>query len=104
MVTEIILVVIFFMLALVLAYFLGMQYGIGTAEREHYKRMRSDAYEMSGWQKPGDPAPYVPPFRMPDGWCSKIFTTHQHKHELPHIAEIEDALRDGKRAVVMVKK
>ena len=94
---EIVFGIMIIMALIVSAFMLGGLFArhlmMDALDEARRQRQMEEYYRLCGYQKVGDPAPYVPPTIRPRTPRSRV---------LPHINKLDRLLREGKRGTIMV--
>ena len=92
-----VLEILFIIVSIILAFILGgictRRVMLDALDEARRQRQMEEYYRLCGYQKVGDPMPYVPPTIRPRTPRSRF---------LPHMDKLDRILHEGKRGTIMV--
>lgn len=92
-VLEILSIIVSIILAFILGGICTRRVMLDALDEARRQRQMEEYYRLCGYQKVGDPAPYIPPTIRPKTPRARI---------LPHMNRLDRILHEGKRGTILV--
>lgn len=93
-VLAIILIAVMFMCAFILGGLYTRHLMLDALDEVRQQRQAEEYYRLAGYQKVGDPKPYIPPTLRPKA---------PRARSIPHMSTLDRLLHEGKRGTIMVR-
>ena len=93
-VLAVILVAIMFVCVFVLGGIYTRHLMLDALEEARQQRQAEEYYRLAGYQRVGDPKPYVPPTLRPKAPRARV---------IPHMNTLDRLLHEGKRGTILVR-